>query len=241
MTLSGSTNAEVYLTIGDKQCWLEPGEIQGIKAQLRKNKVTTLGGWADWMATEQNSRPLNWAEAAMIRTGETIFPASQHIQDLPWNWKARKRRKDWRSLSTKECKGLLAPRRHDRLPLNKKWNRADTKRQWNRRMQRVWKSRLPMKEKLWLWRLLQHGMPTLDRIQKFGHGDGICLPPARSLIEAVDIAFRGQNLGKILLFVLILKAIWNERNSATYAQQRTSWLCSSSSADPKPFLPPQSW
>ncbi|KAL3682749.1 hypothetical protein R1sor_000771 [Riccia sorocarpa] len=176
MTISGSTNTEVYLAIGEKQKWFSPEEARDMKTQLRKYRITTIGGWADWVNTDQSCRPLTRTDDAVVRTGEKIF----------------------------------------------------------------------------------HGMPTLDRIQKFGHSDGVCmrcqraiesaehlwwtcrktkvkwrdyrylteslpcqLENATSLIEATDTAFKGMDLGKILPFVLILKTLRLERNAITYSHQQT--------------------
>ncbi|KAL3700757.1 hypothetical protein R1sor_018779 [Riccia sorocarpa] len=142
-----------------------------------------------------------------------IFPESQRIQDLPWNWKSRKRRKDWKHLTTKECRGLTVLSRRGRLPLNKKWDGEDTQRQWNRRMQRVWKSRIPSKEKFRSRRKRRDYGYLTEALQCHITG-------ANSLIEATDAAFKGHDLGKALPFVLILKTLWLERNSITYTNKR---------------------
>ncbi|KAL3700914.1 hypothetical protein R1sor_018936 [Riccia sorocarpa] len=259
MTGEGSTNTEVYLAIGEQQEWFSTQIAKEMKAQHRKHRIHTIGKWADWAAEKYLNSPLNREECAVVEAGLMIYPESNPIQSLPWNWKMRKRRGEWRTLTTQKCKALLAPNRGERLPLNKKWNRVDTNRQWNRRLQRLWKNTIPSREKLWLWKAIQQGMPTLDRIQKFGHADGFCkrshnkvetaehlwwncvktkakwrdyrflteglectLNPANSFISAIDGALKGQNPNKSLPFVFLTKAIWLERNAATYSQRQTS-------------------
>ncbi|KAL3681480.1 hypothetical protein R1sor_024436 [Riccia sorocarpa] len=47
------------------------------------------------------------------------------------------------------------------------------------------------------------------------------IPAARTLIDATDVAFKGEDLGKILPFVLLLQSLWMERNTVTYAHHQT--------------------
>ncbi|KAL3681926.1 hypothetical protein R1sor_024882 [Riccia sorocarpa] len=77
-------------------------------------------------------------------------------------------------MGTKCCKAILSEKWEEINKLNKKWNRSDQPRVWHKQLRRPWMSKLPAKEKLWVWRIMQQGIPTLDRISKWGRGDGIC-------------------------------------------------------------------
>ncbi|KAL3681220.1 hypothetical protein R1sor_024176 [Riccia sorocarpa] len=43
-----------------------------------------------------------------------------------------------------------------------------------------------------------------------------------NFIDAADTASKGQDLGKLVPFVVIARSLWLERNKATYAHQRTN-------------------
>ncbi|KAL3676811.1 hypothetical protein R1sor_026759 [Riccia sorocarpa] len=58
--------------------------------------------------------------------------------------------------------------------LNRKWGTADNARRWAKRFTKLWKSYLPPGDKIWMWKVFLQGLPTMDRAQKWGHGDGMC-------------------------------------------------------------------
>ncbi|KAL3678268.1 hypothetical protein R1sor_021224 [Riccia sorocarpa] len=48
----------------------------------------------------------------------------------------------------------------------------ESDRKWTKRLYLIWNSPLQNKDKVWTWRLLQHGLPLLDRMTKWSKGDG---------------------------------------------------------------------
>ncbi|KAL2603095.1 hypothetical protein R1flu_008782 [Riccia fluitans] len=181
-TPHGESWVEVAITIGEQQGWLTAVEAKAIKATLRRHKILTVGQWTNWAAWNDARRPLPWLEQTAVGTGLELFPTSTPIQSLPWFWKVKERRGEWFTANTKDSRKLLGSPRRLMDSLNRKWNRAEGNRQWRKRFQRIWKSKLPTKDKLWLWKVLNRGLPTLDRMQKIGHGDGVCAR-CRSAIE----------------------------------------------------------
>ncbi|KAL3677562.1 hypothetical protein R1sor_027510 [Riccia sorocarpa] len=72
------------------------------------------------------------------------------------------------------CKAIFTVHDMSREYLNRKWGLQDNDRQWAKRFTGFWKSLLPAKEKVWVWKILNQGLPTLERACKWGHGDGTC-------------------------------------------------------------------
>ncbi|KAL2619902.1 hypothetical protein R1flu_000107 [Riccia fluitans] len=181
-TPQGESLAEVTITIGEQQGWFTTVEAKAIKATLRRQKIQTIGQWMDWAAWNYARRPLPWLEQTAVEVGLDLFPTSTPIQSLPWNWKSKKRRGEWFTATTKDCRMLIGlPRKTVDSP-NQKWSRAEGTRQWSKRFLQIWKSKLATKDKLWLWKILNRGIPTLDRMQKIGYGDRVCAC-CRSAIE----------------------------------------------------------
>ncbi|KAL3693803.1 hypothetical protein R1sor_007454 [Riccia sorocarpa] len=119
----------------------------------------------EWIAKDQ---------LMLIRRQLRIFTSSQPIQEQGWEWQAGRVKIPLVKITTKAGKAVLSKLVSGAPRLNKNWHRMDNPRRWNKRLTKLWKSHLPDKDKKWLWKAIQHGLPTLDRIQKFGHGDGIC-------------------------------------------------------------------
>ncbi|KAL3695493.1 hypothetical protein R1sor_009569 [Riccia sorocarpa] len=54
------------------------------------------------------------------------------------------------------------------------WNITADGDEWKQRWLRLWKGKALPRHKVWLWRLLQQGLPTLERASKWGFSDGRC-------------------------------------------------------------------
>ncbi|KAL2620176.1 hypothetical protein R1flu_000381 [Riccia fluitans] len=169
----GESSAEVTINIGEQQGWFTTERAKAIKTTLRRHRIKTTGQWMDWAVGNDARRPLPWPEHIAVEVGLELFPTSTPVQLLPWNWKTKKKKGDWFSVTTKECRTLVGLPRRTAEALNRKWRRTEGIRQWRKRFQRISKSKLVTKEKLWLWKVLNLGMPMLDRMQKIGHGDGV--------------------------------------------------------------------
>ncbi|KAL3679967.1 hypothetical protein R1sor_022923 [Riccia sorocarpa] len=59
--------------------------------------------------------------------------------------------------------------------LIRRWVSEDSSSDWNRRWQLLWNGPGFNSQKLWLWKILHLGFPTLQRAQRWGKSDGICL------------------------------------------------------------------
>ncbi|KAL3690974.1 hypothetical protein R1sor_004625 [Riccia sorocarpa] len=65
--------------------------------------------------------------------------------------------------------------------LNGWWNLLSSPEDWSRRWKALWSGHFFMRQKLWVWWILQHGFPTLERAKKWGVFEGFCLFCLREL------------------------------------------------------------
>ncbi|KAL3697349.1 hypothetical protein R1sor_011425 [Riccia sorocarpa] len=144
-------------------------------SSLKHAKVGTVGRWSDWAYTHNSIRPLQRNEAAAEELGKEIAVQSGNVEDLPWYWQiGAKRISSWK-LQTRTCKGLFVNNTSNTEKINGRWRTSDNSRRWAKRFSKVWKSLLPAKHKILIWKLLHHGIPTLEKARTWGHGDGRCL------------------------------------------------------------------
>ncbi|KAL3677633.1 hypothetical protein R1sor_027581 [Riccia sorocarpa] len=186
--LEGDCHAHMYIELLKRQGILPRQKEILMKKALKSAKIQEVGRWADWAVVQNENRPLREMDAITVEHGMTIEVQSGGVSSLPWYWKIGKRSYSTWSLPTSTCKNLYIKHDRDSMGLNHKWGRNESKRKWARRFTRVWKSFLPAKEKLWLWKVLHQGLPTAERTLKWGHGDGICAR-CGTQIETVDHLF----------------------------------------------------
>ncbi|KAL3687495.1 hypothetical protein R1sor_013804 [Riccia sorocarpa] len=132
----------------------------------------SLAEWMSWLHADPAARA---SEAGVLGVSLHVNSGNNvPVQDLPWAWQPRcKQYLGWNQ-PTRVWKAMLRDPSNTATTLNKKWNRQESGRKWAKRMYRIWNSPLQNKEKMWTWRLFQHGLPLLDRMAKWGKGDGKC-------------------------------------------------------------------
>ncbi|KAL3679359.1 hypothetical protein R1sor_022315 [Riccia sorocarpa] len=170
----GEMTPDVYLSMGINQAWLTPIEGSVIRSALRKHRVFTISSWADWATRMNSMRPINQTDHDAVETGLTFFCESKYLHQLEWKWTAVPHILKCWSIDTRTCKILVKNKTSRIIKLNKKWQRHDIQRRWRKRLNRLWQSKLPHKDKLWLWKVIQYGLPTADRALKWGKGDAMC-------------------------------------------------------------------
>ncbi|KAL3695843.1 hypothetical protein R1sor_009919 [Riccia sorocarpa] len=197
VNLNGTTAIETYMLLGVGQQWViqqeaSPGQIVSI---LRKSKINTIGAWSDWVEKGTVNRPLTQIEDMAMNIGSNIFVENIEISQLLWEWQIGTRQIGWGKATTKDCRRILRGGITEPSVLNKKWRSAYSARWWSKLLSKLWKSELPPKDKKWVWKVLQHGIPSLERIEKCRHGDGIC-KRCRHEIETAEYIFWGCHLAK---------------------------------------------
>ncbi|KAL3699718.1 hypothetical protein R1sor_017740 [Riccia sorocarpa] len=90
--------------------------------------------------------------------------------------------------TTRTWKYLMKKSETEEQTMNHKWAQTDTRRLWTKRFTNIWRSPLPHRDKVWLWKLLQQGLPTMERVAKWGKSDGnFCR--CKSAIESMEHLF----------------------------------------------------
>ncbi|KAL3697839.1 hypothetical protein R1sor_011915 [Riccia sorocarpa] len=75
--------------------------------------------------------------------------------------------KDWLGISREKTKTFAN--------LSRRWGRNRETEVWLWRWRSLWNSKLALRQKLWIWRILHRGLASLSRIEKWGLSDGFCM------------------------------------------------------------------
>ncbi|KAL3684275.1 hypothetical protein R1sor_002297 [Riccia sorocarpa] len=79
-----------------------------------------------------------------------------------WRWASDNAEVVW-EMGTKDWLVRLATRKHFTDYLNDKWDRSDTRQEWQKRWIGVWNAAIHQRKKVWTWRFLQKGYFTGSR------------------------------------------------------------------------------
>lgn len=77
-------------------------------------------------------------------------------------------------LLNKTIYSLLLPASTAWKVANRRWKRHESKKIWTTKWTKLWGSDLKRGSKIFLWRIIVHGIYTLDMAQKLRHGNGCC-------------------------------------------------------------------
>ncbi|KAL3698746.1 hypothetical protein R1sor_012822 [Riccia sorocarpa] len=167
-----NTEVNKILPLMEKQGWIDSDSHNLCTQTLRREKLHTLIEWKDWCTTSEEAANSN---TGVIGKSLTMsIRERRQIPELNWYWQPNSKTFEGWDQPTKVWRALLGRKGVDTIRLNRKWCRQENERQWGKRFKRIWRSPLLHKEKIWLWRLLQHGLSTMERTRRFGHGDGRC-------------------------------------------------------------------
>ncbi|KAL3688431.1 hypothetical protein R1sor_014740 [Riccia sorocarpa] len=174
----GSEMSVTQATIlGSRQNWFSEAEAIVCRRTLKKEKISKVGEWKTW--AEQAISPVRESREQMStkEIGRNFIISTQvnwKLQDITWCWKAGEGKITGWILPSHKWKHLAADRNYEAYALNKKWARQDPARRWNKRMAKLWKSRLHIRDKTWWWKLIHQGIPTLERASKWRGDSCIC-------------------------------------------------------------------
>ncbi|KAL3680332.1 hypothetical protein R1sor_023288 [Riccia sorocarpa] len=148
-----------------------------IARTLKKEKISKVGEWKTW--AEQAISPVGESreQSSTKEIGRNLIISRQvnwRLQDITWCWKAGEGKITGSILPNHKWKHLAADHNYKADALNKKWARQDPSRRWNKRMAKLWKSRLQIRDKTWWWKLIHQGIPTLERASKWRGDSCIC-------------------------------------------------------------------
>ncbi|KAL3680354.1 hypothetical protein R1sor_023310 [Riccia sorocarpa] len=173
---SGETPSNLYLDIIKSQSLLQANRVAAIRQIINRNKIKTTGEWQDWAWSYRTNRTLPNATRLAVEHGKELDVESTWVTQLNWRWRiGRKEINSW-TLTTRTCKHLLTGEIRGCAKLNRKWGVQESQRKWSKRFRKLWKSMLPPRDKAWVWKILQAGLPTLARAKKWRpDGDPTCV------------------------------------------------------------------
>lgn len=123
-----------------------------------------------------------------------------------WNWREARSDRQSPTLSSKKAYRLLSAQSFDPANLNKYWHILDTEDSWKERWNRLWKSDLTFRMKVFLWKVLNIGLYTNTRAKIFNHSNGFCaLCPRQDETPNhmfSDCTFAQERWVKLLVFLL---------------------------------------
>ncbi|KAL2622735.1 hypothetical protein R1flu_002940 [Riccia fluitans] len=101
--------------------------------------------------------------------------STTQLEDLGiWRWnKENLPQKCW-SKSTIEWKKLMDESRMKMDQLNNRWGVSWQRERWKSLWTRLWQTKIFLRDKYWIWRVLHGGFFLNARTQKMGMGDGLC-------------------------------------------------------------------
>ncbi|KAL3689125.1 hypothetical protein R1sor_015434 [Riccia sorocarpa] len=164
-----------FLIIAEQQGWINPAQHRALTGDIRRTRIQTLGDWhrrVQYHRMVGDETPPDW-----IQLGQSLnvkHTAGWHLDDAEWYWQPKQNRyKGW-DIPTRLCKTFTAKDQTDMRVLNKKWARDDTTRRWKRLWTKIWRSSITTKEKVWIWKIVQQGIPSLERICKWRGDPDTC-------------------------------------------------------------------
>ncbi|KAL3681085.1 hypothetical protein R1sor_024041 [Riccia sorocarpa] len=252
----GYWSVEKYLTLATFQGWLSNESLISFKTTLQRLRADTLTEWKRqtslWLQADTLDRGTR--ECLEFGNSMTLFRSwNGSTEELCWQWEPGANPYPGWTLPTKIWKCLFKGTEDFSASLNHKWSREDSPRRWKKRLSKIWKSFLPPRDKIWLWKLIQQGVPTAERVakwrrmtdrcarcnqeretmthlfvsclfarRKWRDWEQRCHEPAWTLscegdfINAIDSAWNGNHIHKMMLFTKTLWLIWLERNRKAY-------------------------
>ncbi|KAL2634293.1 hypothetical protein R1flu_005772 [Riccia fluitans] len=172
-TWNGETSVLRYTMIAQSQEWINKTEAKVILVTLRREK-NSYSGRMDWANQDTSTQPLNRYETIVVNNFRLIDVENVQMEAMQWHWQSGHSRVEQWKATMKMRKAILRGEGGNLLPMNKKWSRTESPRKWAKRLTKIWKSDIPTREKMWIWKIVQHGLPTLERAQQWSHGDNHC-------------------------------------------------------------------
>ncbi|KAL3682360.1 hypothetical protein R1sor_000382 [Riccia sorocarpa] len=212
-----------FVALATSQGWISEDDKRVLLKTITRYKLEDTLKWQNWARDHQRILPEPRDIDTTRRLGrafQLIRSRNSPIEQWGWYWKPCSARIEGWELDTKTWRKIIQHIRPHEVALNKKWARTYSTRSWAKKLRRLWKSYLPTRDKVWTWKILQDGLPTMERAARWGHETNICkrcgLATETSshlfvFCSAVEPIWRNWNL-----------IIWLDWNAATYSSQPRS-------------------
>ncbi|KAL3679779.1 hypothetical protein R1sor_022735 [Riccia sorocarpa] len=107
--------------------------------------------------------------------------------------------------------------------LSGRWETRVDSQIWNQRWKRLWKGTSLYRHKVWIWKVIQRGLPVCSKFANWGVSDGVCLiclrgvetiehvlwecPQIRGRVEWVQMSLGGEQVGHDTFLSVLDKAL----------------------------------
>ncbi|KAL3692443.1 hypothetical protein R1sor_006094 [Riccia sorocarpa] len=183
--LDSELKPSMFLYLAHQQNWISLTVLRQEQKTLKQLSINSLKEWkpeaqrfldrnphvTTTVTPEAAQHDTLKVLASSFSTDETT---KRQVHEREWYWQPRSKRFTGWTQTTATWKAVLREAFSTTEVLNRKWDWQDPTRKWAKRLSKIWKAPLPHKDKIWAWKMIQHGLPTLDRVEKWDHGDGIC-------------------------------------------------------------------
>ncbi|KAL3696978.1 hypothetical protein R1sor_011054 [Riccia sorocarpa] len=139
---------EAYSELAIKQHWISDSTNKMFKRVWRRWDVKTLDEWSRRARTLRQLGGLDRETTETMEYGwEAIHTRTtpEPLENMEWYWKPKE----------KADTGWSLPR-------------------WRKRLTKIWKTKMPPRDKIWIWKTILQGLPTVERAAKWSHGSNLC-------------------------------------------------------------------
>ncbi|KAL3681966.1 hypothetical protein R1sor_024922 [Riccia sorocarpa] len=150
---------------------------------LKHTKMEQAVGTTSWREIMQINEGRGVEEVATGAASFQNWLAQVEVVDTDlhklqgWKWSDGAAVLDTWKRSTQDWSKLACRKARKYQGMNRRWGVAEEPEEWAAaaRWRHLWSGAAPMRNKIWIWRMLQKGLFTLDRAKKWGKSDGICM------------------------------------------------------------------
>ncbi|KAL3688716.1 hypothetical protein R1sor_015025 [Riccia sorocarpa] len=131
-----------------------------------------------WVRTPRRSRKSGRGSDAdkvrrWLKQARLVEKSSAEIDG--WSWIGDEQvQKSWNK-PVKTCLKVIREKNKTFASLSRRWGRERETEVWRWRWKSLWGSKIALRQKLWIWKILHRGLATLSRIQKWRLSDGVCM------------------------------------------------------------------
>ncbi|KAL3696393.1 hypothetical protein R1sor_010469 [Riccia sorocarpa] len=176
-TIPDNWSTEKYLMLAKFQGWIDDNCGRKLKRSLTGLRVRTLNEWKRKASLMLRVDLLDRETRECLTFGNRLPLSNElenNIEEMRWHWEPGATPYAGWSLPTGIWKCCFRGNEDSGALLNHKWSRRDSARRWKKRLSKIWKSDLPLRDKFWLWKVVQQGIPTAERVAKWGRGSEMC-------------------------------------------------------------------
>ncbi|KAL3683828.1 hypothetical protein R1sor_001850 [Riccia sorocarpa] len=174
--LHSQSRPKMLVILASTQGWISRDEEFYLLKTIKTLKLESLQDWYNWLYqnTTTTTQPREQILSIQLLSRVQRHNDPTPISDWQWSWKIKSKDIHGWDLSTRRWKTITRVNNLHCSALNKKWECAETPRRWAKKLRKLWKSPIPNRDKVWIWKVLQAGLPTMERAAKWRDETSTC-------------------------------------------------------------------